>query len=230
MMWKHKDDFFKENGLVFIIKNLGSIFNIAHVPRVGVRTVFYDELVFKKNNTKSSVFEHPVFNDVDNSAELFLFINGFSMPSYVNIERPRVHHIGDETLGYSRTVYEFIFAELGFPIRAGLTVHKTFGTWSSYPAHKFELDMLTRSGATNFEEKFALLTNPPGGWGLCSMVGYFSYGIDAKVEYFNDRDILEIPLGSHPIVAGPGFQLAYFWVFQSKSTAFIEKFAHGERA
>lgn len=97
--------------------------------------------------------------------------------------------------------------ELGF--RAGLTVHYARGTWSSWPPHPFEVENLARPKPIPFHEQFAIFTNPPGGWALQMIRGHEK----TKIHVRRDRDIVDIPLSAHPIVAAPGYQLAYFWAY-----------------
>ncbi len=171
------------------------------------------------------------------SEKTILCISGFNFNIYNDVVEfmPTIHNVGDKDLGYGRTVYEFVGADSNIPIRAGLTVHDTFGTWSSWPPHQFEQESFMRPVADDFDEKFAIVTNPPGGWGVCTQTGYFDSEISgyASLENrnvtFNDRDIITMPLGSHPICGGPGVQLAYFWAFQTKSLRFTEKFSKGKR-
>lgn len=145
------------------------------------------------------------------------------------------HLVGDPTGGYQRMVYNYAGAGSALPVRAGLTVHETRGTWSSWPPHGFEQEALRSPGPVNFVEKFAYVTLPPGGWGVQVRVGKFpqtfvtnsDYGLSVDdIVLVKDRDIVRIPAGSHPTGAGPGVRLAYFWAYTSEFEL-PEKFGEG---
>ena len=138
-------------------------------------------------------------------------------------------------------VYNYAGAGSALPVRAGLTVHETRGTWSSWPPHGFEQEALRSPGPVNFVEKFAYVTLPPGGWGVQVRKGTFPIkfgnddallprGVGAgfvdNIILLKDRDIFSIPAGSHPVVAGPGVRLAYFWAYTSEFEL-PEKFGEG---
>lgn len=125
---------------------------------------------------------------------------------------------------YLRTVYIFRGTE-EFGFHAGLTVHSAPGTWSSYPPHKFEAESILSPSYgpyKAFREKFAYITDPPGGWGLQIVVT----GNEGKFSHiWSDRDIVDIPLSNHAVVAGPETIAAYFWLY----TGGGEKFKDGKR-
>jgi hypothetical protein len=141
------------------------------------------------------------------------------------------HSKGSDVDGTARDVYPII-NDPRLPFRAGLTVHAARGTWSSLP-HKFEAEEILTPRPMPFYEKFAYVTDPPGGWGVQMRIGhlYHSEGAcndqDAKdpdEDYCNewvrdtvvirDRDIVDIPLGSHPVSGGPGTRLCYVWIYR----------------
>lgn len=143
------------------------------------------------------------------------------------------HEVGKAEGGYLRMVYTFAGPRSGLPVRAGLTVHSAQGSWSSWPPHAFERQALMNPGPVDFVEKFAYLTWPPGGWGVQVRKGTFpeqnitagshmsvyphaSGGLVDEITLIKDRDILPIPAGSHPVVAGPGYRLAYFWCYTAR--------------
>ena len=130
--------------------------------------------------------------------------------------------VGDMDGGFARTVYVAQFPE-NFPVRAGLTVHDTQGSWSSYPAHSFEAgSLLSPARLPEFDEMFVYFTDPPGGWGIQT------FSTTKIAMPFRDRDICHIPLSSHPVVAGPGYRLAYVWCYWGKDMKSMEKFGeHG---
>lgn len=147
---------------------------------------------------------------------------------------------GKLTDGTARDVYP-IFNDPSLPFRAGLTVHAARGTWSSLP-HEFEREEILTPRPMPFYEKFAYVTDPPGGWGVQVRIGHLfsvprstaSYitgspgddealqpSEDYSIEWvrdavvIRDRDILDIPLGSHPVSGGPGVRMCYFWAYAS---------------
>jgi hypothetical protein len=135
--------------------------------------------------------------------------------------------------GTRRYVYP-ILNHPSLPFRAGLTIHVTKGTWSSLP-HEFEREEILLPRPMPFYEKVAYVTEEPGGWGIQTRIGhlyggprveplrqdyYYDFG-DRDSHWVNDtvtirdRDILDIPLGSHPVCFGPGLRGGYFWIFDS---------------
>lgn len=131
------------------------------------------------------------------------------------------HAKGEEGQGTARLVYP-ILNDPALPFRAGLTVHAARGTWSSLP-HKFEAEEILTPRPMPFYERFAYVTDPPGGWGVQMRIGHLfneygesvwdGYQFQNEALIIRDRDILGIPLGSHPVSGGPGVRLCYFWVY-----------------
>lgn len=104
----------------------------------------------------------------------------------------------------------------------GVTVHSGPGSWSSWPPHKFERDsLLAPLGYRDFFEKFAFVTDPPSQWGLQMVMGKTA----SEAKIIQDRDIVTIPLSSHPVVGGPECRMAYVWAY----TGGENKFPGGER-
>lgn len=133
---------------------------------------------------------------------------------------------GEPENGTHRYVYP-IFNDPALPFRAGLTLHTKKGTWSSLP-HEFEREEILLPRPMPFYEKFAYITETPGGWGIQTRIGHlfmpgdiFSNEPDSDNSMMlvndtvtiRDRDILDIPLGSHPVTAGPEVRLGYFWIY-----------------
>jgi 5-deoxy-D-glucuronate isomerase len=141
---------------------------------------------------------------------------------------PIPHFVGETEGGFRRMVYSFVGHDSNLPVRAGLTVHETRGTWSSWPPHAFERKSLLSPVATDFSEKFAYLLDPPDGWALQVRFGRWPDGslVDDVVKV-RDRDVVDIPAGSHPVAAGPGCRLAYFWAYTADDLP--EKFAEEGR-
>lgn len=84
-------------------------------------------------------------------------------------------------------------------IRCGETINRP-GGWSSWPPHQFDKD-----GADGFQEVFCVFTDPRDGYAIIRKNGV--------LEELHSGDLIEVPIGSHPIVAGPGTRLMYVWVF-----------------
>lgn len=123
--------------------------------------------------------------------------------------------------GTARHVYPLL-NDPSLPFRAGLTLHATKGTWSSLP-HEFEREEILLPRPMPFFEKFAYITEEPGGWGIQTRIGHLfedKYPLEGQAWVndavtIRDRDILSIPLGSHPVCFGPGVRGGYFWIFDS---------------
>src|SRR3990167_9806812 len=145
-----------------------------------------------------------------------IYINGMIELEY------RTHLVGDAKDGTLRQVYVLDIGNKA-NIRAGLTVHVGNGSWSSWPPHKFESEAMLAPVKPRFEELFAYVTRPSGGWG----VQIINNVDDVSTELLSDREIKDIPLSSHPVVAGPGIQLAYFWGYTSNNGRQTEKIGRG---
>ena len=126
---------------------------------------------------------------------------------------------GSTADGNERRVYEWVNKSYGLGLYAGLTVHEGRGTWSSWPTHEFETEALRApvNLFPDFEEQFAFVTQPWGMWGVMVRNGTAREGgvYAGKMDTvaFRDREIWNIVLGSHPVVAAPGVQLAYMWSY-----------------
>jgi len=165
--------------------------------------------------------------------ELTLLIEGDeSFPDKVALSsNPTGHTKGSIENGDLRNVYQFVGKNSGLPIRAGLTVHSGNGGWSSTP-HQFEKEYILSPKPMWFREQFAYLTYPKAGWGVQIRTGHLldmRYE-DDEAEFVNDvkviadKDVLSIPLGSHPVSGGVGYRMAYFWCYTCPHMALMEKF------
>lgn len=166
----------------------------------------------------------------------------FDVKQAVSLFEYRVLDKGSKEDGTYRKVYPFLNSSL-LPFRAGLTVHGARGTWSSLP-HEFEREEILTPRPMPFYEKFAYVTDPPGAWGIQTRIGHLYDTLfegdvmppndDSGMTFVNDatvvrdRDILSIPLGSHPVSGGPGVILAYFWCYWGGNLQAREKFNHTE--
>jgi len=200
MRWLSEDSY-KEPGLLFLIEEINDIF--CNDPRSRIECVLA--------NTD-------YYEDVewDNYAAVLL-VTGFELPN-------KKHHAWNKPLiatvnqrgkiedGAARHVYEYVGDKDALGFYAGLTVHDTCGSWSSYPAHEFEVEALCAPVKVypEFSESFAYMTNPKYSWGL--QIQSPAYG-ERKVEVFKDRDILSVPLGAHYSAGSPGCRLAYVWAY-----------------
>lgn len=134
--------------------------------------------------------------------------------------------------GTRRYVYP-LFNDPALPFRAGLTLHATKGTWSSLP-HEFEREEILTPRPMPFYEKFAYVTQEPGGWGIQTRIGHLFTDYHplelTEQRWVNDtvtirdRDIIDIPLGSHSFTAGPGVLAGYFWVYWGDNLDSRQKF------
>lgn len=136
---------------------------------------------------------------------------------------PTVNNVGSLENGTGRRVYQYIDASTGLDFRFGLTVHAAKGTWSSEP-HAFESEALKSLKPMAFWEQFAYLTLPRNAWGIQTRQGFIDGQITRDIILIRDRDMLQIPLGTHPVTAGPGVTLAYFWIYQADDITAAEKF------
>jgi len=179
------------NGLVFVLPNIDAIFGsrqvAAHLAKMNPLAL--------------------------HNCNLGLEVSGFDFfEKYLALE-PTTNQRGCLSLGTARHVYEYVNpARQDVSIYAGLTVHDTRGSWSSWPAHEFEVQAFCSPIMIfpNFNEKFAYITDPSDMW--CLQVDVPASG-DCEIRVFRDRDITNVPLGAHPSVAAPGVRLAYFWAY-----------------
>lgn len=97
-------------------------------------------------------------------------------------------------------------------LRVGETVNRR-GGWSSWPPHSFDRDP---ANVSKFEEFFYCFTDPKDGDAYLVRKGIFRHGgrID-DFERIESGRCIDIPLGYHPIVAGPGTRLMYVWFYVS---------------
>jgi 5-deoxy-glucuronate isomerase len=111
---------------------------------------------------------------------------------------------------YSRDFHQ-ILVESAQPDLAArrLIVGETYtpsGNWSTYPAHKHEVDDLPREAF--HEEMYYFSVAPDDGFGITR---FYKDGEDAVNYTVKDNSILMIPEGYHTYVGAPGFQSYYIW-------------------
>ena len=80
------------------------------------------------------------------------------------------------------------------------------GNWSTYPAHKHEVDNLPDEAY--HEEMYYFRVTPDDGFGITR---YYHSEEDAVNYTVKDNSILMIPDGYHTYVCAPGFQSYYLW-------------------
>jgi 5-deoxy-glucuronate isomerase len=94
---------------------------------------------------------------------------------------------------FSRTVRTYLSDG---PLIAGETINPP-GGWSSYPPHRHD----------EFEEAYLYRFAPTNGFGLAAV--YDDETRDATIVH--DGDVTRIRHGYHPVVAAPGYAMAYTW-------------------
>lgn len=92
-----------------------------------------------------------------------------------------------------------------------LLIGETFtpsGNWSTYPAHRHEVDNLPHEVFA--EEMYYFKVSSPEGFGLCRHYG--SDGSFDDVHVVRDETLLSMPYGYHTYVSAPGYNSYYLWV------------------
>lgn len=113
---------------------------------------------------------------------------------------------------YTRNFHQILVesAQPELPARR-LIVGETFtpsGNWSTYPAHKHEVDNLPAEAY--HEEMYYFRVAPNDGFGITRF--YREAAGTAATNYtVTDNSILMIPHGYHTYVGAPGFQSYYLW-------------------
>jgi len=138
-------------------------------------------------------------------------------PALVRPEDVRVHTIGEGH--YRRTVREVIGEGWPSRLRIGETINEP-GAWSSWPMHAFEKQP---ENAAQFEECFMYLLQPvdaskkPDECRAYQVArGRYSDGAEVdEVRIVKHGDMATIPLGYHPVVAGPDCRVWYWWCYLS---------------
>jgi 5-deoxy-glucuronate isomerase len=88
---------------------------------------------------------------------------------------------------------------------AGETINPP-GGWSSYPPHRHD----------DFEEAYLYRFAPANGFGLAAQY-------DERVQesgLVRDGDVTRIRSGYHPVVAAPGYAMAYIWALAGDAETF----------
>lgn len=128
---------------------------------------------------------------------------------------------------FKRTFHQILTsaAQPGLPARR-LIVGETFtpsGNWSTYPAHKHEVDDLPREAY--HEEMYYFKVALADGFGIARF-----YTDEAEHNYtVRDSTILMMPRGYHTVVSAPGYTTYYLWFLagEHRQQAVVEDSAHG---
>jgi len=142
-------------------------------------------------------------------------------PYIVRPQDVEVYFIGEQN--YRREV-RAVFGEGGPSkrLKVGETINLP-GHWSSWPRHSFDHHPEL---APKFEEVFFYFTKPREGWALQRTKGLFcnQESID-DVWFIKNGDTAILPLGDHPVVAGPDTTLLYVWFYLSPISKIYPKWA-----
>lgn len=162
-----------------------------------------DRLVFEAGNEKATVFLKD--GDIDRvegsyNGESFAVNNGES------------HHVVVGEGNAQRDVYHYFKPGGKMPtMRLGITKHRGLGTWSSLP-HGFENNL-----EPGFEEVFFYIIKGATGRGVQVGRGvwYDNKPVDSVWPIY-DRTFGTVPMGYHPVVAEPGANVSYVWIYLAK--------------
>jgi 5-deoxy-glucuronate isomerase len=89
------------------------------------------------------------------------------------------------------------------PLIAGETINPP-GGWSSYPPHRHD----------DHEEAYLYRFAPSHGFGMAAVYD----GDDREATVVHDGDVTRIRRGYHPVVAAPGYAMAYTWALAGDTT------------
>jgi 5-deoxy-glucuronate isomerase len=120
----------------------------------------------------------------------------FITPSMV-----KVRHLGGDT--FQRTAFDILDENVeANSLLVGETISKP-GNWSSYPPHKHDTDNPPHE--TAMEELYFFLFKPKEGFGF-QRIFTGDRSLD-ELLLIEDRSVVLIPCGYHPVVASPGHSL-----------------------
>lgn len=132
--------------------------------------------------------------------------NDGAPPAYAILpdEVQTVHRGGGN---FARRVRDILPASRpGTRLLAGETINPP-GNWSSSPPHKH--DRHAPPEESDLEEIYLFRVDPEQGFGL--QLSYSTDPADERALVVRDLDVVQIPSGYHPVVAGPGYGLYYLW-------------------
>src|SRR5204862_6310817 len=104
---------------------------------------------------------------------------------------------------FARTVRTYLSTG---PLIAGETINPP-GGWSSYPPHRPD----------DFEEAYLYRFEPRRGFGLAAQ---YDDVTDREAFVVHDGDVTRIRRGYHPVVAAPGYAMAYIWALAGDAQTF----------
>lgn len=119
----------------------------------------------------------------------------------------RPEDVGDEVRGTgtnTRYIRDVLPASAAAERLLVVEVLTPGGHWSSYPPHKHDAEQV---GETQLEEIYYHRLSPPGGFGF-QRVYTDDRTLDETLSV-EDRDVVLVPRGYHPVSAPHGFELYY---------------------
>ena len=182
---------------IVYLRNVGSRFRIDDLPSVAV---IPEDIGFGI---------HAIETPVD---ALVCTLSGahIDTPLIIRPNDVREYVIGKDH--YRRTVRESIGSDLPCELKCGETINPP-GLWSSWPPHAFERKPEL---APKFEELFFYFGAEKESWGYQRRDGTFCNGDTVDdIQVVEAGDALAIPLGEHPVTAGPDNKLGYVWFYVS---------------
>jgi 5-deoxy-glucuronate isomerase len=105
----------------------------------------------------------------------------------------------------ARTIHNILMEDRAAESLLVTEVLTPAGNWSSYPPHKHDTDDLPRE--TYLEETYYHRLARADGFAV-QLVYTDDRSLDEAVQV-RDRDVVLVPRGYHPVVAGPGYDLYY---------------------
>lgn len=199
---------------------------IALIVLKGICKIDYSGVLSGQTiGTRTSVFEGPASafylppnHELDVQAEIDSEIAIVQVRADNIGLKPRVITPADvrpKTVGkgsWRRSVFDIIGGD--FPAERfiiGETINPP-GNWSSSPPHKHDRHMPPYE--SQFEEVYFYRFDPPQGYGLQRI--YTAEGDIDECYAVQQNDVVAIPRGYHPVVAGPGYKLYYLWILAGK--------------
>jgi len=132
------------------------------------------------------------------------------LPKVIRPDDVRKKEVGKGN--WSRQVYNIVAGD--FPadrLIVGETINPP-GNWSSSPPHKH--DRHNPPHESQFEEVYFYRIEPSQGFGLQRV--YTDEGNMDVCYVVQENDVVVLPRGYHPVVAGPGYRLYYLWVLAGR--------------
>jgi len=131
-------------------------------------------------------------------------------PVFITPSMVKERHLGGDT--FQRTAFDILNETIeANSLLVGETISKP-GHWSSYPPHKHDTDNLPHE--TALEELYFFLFKPNEGFGVQRI--YTDDRSRDELFLIEDRSVVLIPSGYHPVVASPGYSLYYLWILAGK--------------